>query len=331
MRPRGFTQEWINWIGENCSLGVAESEILDILLAQGFDRQASETQLARAARGPEPAGVQPFERQLRRMESFMDVYSQLWSKREGAGIDRVCGLSGSAFFRWYYSVNNPVVLLDRMNDWAALGKWTPAYLNSYFGNETVEVMMARNSDAAYEINCERHRTTMRLGQYIGLLQTAGETNDFYMVANNGSLESGNLRSLLNDIRLFEGVLDPGCATSRMFLWFGPAGTVTPLHYDTMNVLLAQVLGRKKVTLIPSFQTHLLYNHIGVYSEVDYENPDYDRHPLFRQVTPLELVLEPGEALFIPVGWWHHVRSLDVSISVSFTNFEADNSYVWPAE
>jgi ribosomal protein L16 Arg81 hydroxylase len=41
---------------------------------------------------------------------------------------------------------------------------------------------------------------------------------------------------------------------------------------------------------------------------------------------MQVVLEPGQALFIPVGWWHHVRSLDVSISVSFTNFLAPNDY-----
>jgi ribosomal protein L16 Arg81 hydroxylase len=39
-------------------------------------------------------------------------------------------------------------------------------------------------------------------------------------------------------------------------------------------------------------------------------------------------LEPGEAIFIPVGWWHHVKSLEVSISVSFTNFVFPNYYEW---
>jgi ribosomal protein L16 Arg81 hydroxylase len=41
-----------------------------------------------------------------------------------------------------------------------------------------------------------------------------------------------------------------------------------------------------------------------------------------------VLLDPGQVLFLPVGWWHHVRSMDISISLSFTNFRAANDYVW---
>lgn len=331
-KTAGIPPDWINWIGENHSLGVAESQILDVLVARGFDRLVAAEQVARMAGSPYLQSVQIAAEKLRKLESLMDIYSELRSQCGGAaGIDRVSGLTGEGFFRWYYSVNHPVILVDRMSDWAALERWTPDYFKARFGRETVEVMMGRNSDAAYEINSEQHKTRMRLDHYVDLVQAAGQTNDFYMVANNRSIETGNMRHLLEDIHLFDGILSPDKAAARLFLWFGPAGTVTPLHYDIMNVLLAQVSGRKKVTLIPSFQSHLVYNHIGVYSEVDCEAPDYDRHPLFRKVSRLELVLEPGEALFIPVGWWHHVRSLDVSISVSFTNFRVPNSYAWDTE
>jgi ribosomal protein L16 Arg81 hydroxylase len=39
----------------------------------------------------------------------------------------------------------------------------------------------------------------------------------------------------------------------------------------------------------------------------------------RDVPVHEALVEPGEILFIPIGWWHAVRSLDVSMSLSFTN------------
>jgi len=59
-------------------------------------------------------------------------------------------------------------------------------------------------------------------------------------------------------------------------------------------------------------------HQGVYSPVDPEHPDLDAFPEFAEASVKEVVISPGEALFIPVGFWHHVRSLEVSISVSFT-------------
>ena len=40
------------------------------------------------------------------------------------------------------------------------------------------------------------------------------------------------------------------------------------------------------------------------------------------------MLAPGEALFLPVGWWHHVRALDLSISVAFNHFTWPNDFDW---
>jgi Cupin-like domain len=328
----GIPSDWINWIAENRALGVAAGEIIDVLVANGFDRHIALEHVAVPANNRRVHGGEVVATKLRKLESLMSIYSDLWSQSRGAvGVDRVSHLAADGFFRWYYSINRPVVLVDQMRSWAALGRWTPDYLKARCGDAVVEVMMGRNADAEYEINCERHKTQMRLDQYVALVQSAGRTNDFYMVANNRSIEAGKMRHLLDDIQLFDGILDPENAAASVFLWFGPAGTVTPLHHDAMNILLAQVLGRKKVTLIPSFETHLVYNHVGVYSEVDCEAPDYNRHPLFQYVSPLEIIVEPGEVLFIPVGWWHHVRSLDVSISVSFTNFRVPNSYAWSTE
>jgi hypothetical protein len=319
---------WVNWIAENQARGVAEADIAEVLAANGFDPQFAQQEVLRRATQPDSLVAAGTAQRLGKLEALMSIYSELWRGPGSWGVDRVSEIDSDVFFRWYYSTNRPVVLKDRMKNWAALQRWTPDYLRARCGDEVVEVMMGRTGDPQYEINCERHKTSMCLSRFVDLVESAGDTNDFYMVANNRTLESGNMRVLLNEIDLFDGILDPARTAARLFLWFGPAGTVTPLHHDSMNVLLAQVLGRKVVTLIPSFETPLVYNHVGVYSEVDYEAPDYDRYPLFRNVSSLEVVLQPGEALFIPVGWWHHVRSLDVSISVSFTNFLAPNDYAW---
>jgi len=43
----------------------------------------------------------------------------------------------------------------------------------------------------------------------------------------------------------------------------------------------------------------------------------EEFPLFRDAEFVEGVLGPGECLYIPVGWWHYVRSVSPSFSVSF--------------
>lgn len=91
-------------------------------------------------------------------------------------------------------------------------------------------------------------------------------------------------------------------------------------------MLVQVYGTKKVTLIPAWQVPWLYNDLHVYSEVDFPNFDLIKHPLMRHVTPVEVIINAGEALFIPIGWWHCVNGLEKSISISFTNFNAPNHY-----
>jgi ribosomal protein L16 Arg81 hydroxylase len=64
----------------------------------------------------------------------------------------------------------------------------------------------------------------------------------------------------------------------------------------------------------------------VFSPIDVERPDLVRHPTFAQVKMLEVVLEPGETVFLPLGWWHQVSSLDVSLSFSFSNLTVPNEF-----
>jgi ribosomal protein L16 Arg81 hydroxylase len=103
--------------------------------------------------------------------------------------------------------------------------------------------------------------------------------------------------------------------------------VTSLHHDLTNNFIAQIVGRKRVKLVPSAEVGKLYNHRHVFSEIaDLEDPNIDtaRHSRLTELRFYDVLLEPGEILFMPLGWWHQVKSVDFSVTITFTNFHWRN-------
>ena len=103
------------------------------------------------------------------------------------------------------------------------------------------------------------------------------------------------------------------------LWLGNE-VITPAHFDESHNLACVVSGRRRFTLFPPGQVANLY--LGPLdfaptptpiSLVDFRSPDYQRFPRFREAAKHAIVaeLEPGDALYIPSLWWHHVESIGV--------------------
>src|SRR5207248_308885 len=135
-----------------------------------------------------------------KLESLLGIYRDLsaFASRFGK-IERRSNLSREEFLEEYYSVNRPVILVDLMQTWKALSLWNPEYLKQKCGNEIVEVMAGRETDMQYEKNSERHKSNMRFGDYVDLVTSAGESNDFYLVANNHFLEREGMQWVYDDI------------------------------------------------------------------------------------------------------------------------------------
>ncbi|KIH51129.1 hypothetical protein ANCDUO_18788 [Ancylostoma duodenale] len=104
-------------------------------------------------------------------------------------------------------------------------------------------------------------------------------------------------------------------------WIGPGGTVSPLHTDPRENLFSQISGRKFFRMVSPDESDKVYAFkdgiITNTSQVDVLNPDLEKYPEFAKAKCWDGVVEDGDVLFIPKGWWHLVASLTNSISISF--------------
>lgn len=327
-----FTDEWRRWIAENLLLDVGPDAIVATLMANGFHVALAAREVQQALASPYLAGARQgrgiLQNRLAKRDWVLDIYRKLNRQRDGEGpgaIERRQQLTRDEFYQQYYLANRPVIISGMLDHWPALHRWNFDYLRQHVGEREVEVQMGRDRDADFEINSPQHKQLIRFGDYIDMVLLSGQTNDFYMTANNSSRNKQALRELWRDIDLIPEYLDPASSDDGFF-WFGPAGTRTPFHHDLTNNFLAQVMGRKHVKLIPACELANVYNHKHCYTPVDGHELDFERFPLLQQAQMLECVLEPGELLFLPVGCWHYVEALEPSISMSFINFRLDNDY-----
>jgi hypothetical protein len=107
---------------------------------------------------------------------------------------------------------------------------------------------------------------------------------------------------------------------RTQILIGPAGSVTPLHQDLFENLYTTVTGCKRIILFePSAPVYRCspFSKLPNFAQVDPENPDYIRFSKFVNAQPYIVDLQPGETLYIPALWWHHLRNTKPTIAVSF--------------
>jgi lysine-specific demethylase 8 len=242
-------------------------------------------------------------------------------------IERVHAPSAHTFQRDFVRANRPVVITGIAGEWPALKRWTPDYLAATFPEASVvftswESDNPKNDPRDYYEKRRKHRT--QLSNFVASINTGQDFSRNYITQFPLFREMPQLKE---DIGSLDDLMNVSHPLSQRFkkhptMWLGPAHTVTPIHFDGADNLLVQIYGRKKLTLIPPAQSDCLYypclrlGHVH-YSPVDIEEPDYDQFPKYRDATPTEVTLEPGDILFIPVRWWHHARSLDTSISLNF--------------
>ena len=243
------------------------------------------------------------------------------------GIERRADIEPDEFLERYYAANRPVILTGAMADWPALRLWTPDYLKAAVGSRIVEYQGDRIADPRFEMDKDAHRREGPFDAFIDHITKPGAGNDAYITAYNSARNRDALSALEGDLGFIGSLLDKSADQPNGMMWIGPVDTFTALHHDLTNNLIAQVVGRKRLLVLPASEVGRVYNDTHVFSAIpDLEAASLDREVFSRLAgaRAYEVILEPGEALFVPFAWWHQVKSLSFSVTVTYTTFRWPN-------
>ncbi len=241
------------------------------------------------------------------------------------------GINPQSIPREIITLTEPVILKSLVGDWPMVhaGKISDHasadYLKSFYnGNQTIvcKIPAENNGRMFYNENCTRldyESYRGRIDETLDLILQAAQQpgSPTYYIASN------IIPTHLPGFSEQNSIVVPRephaeALPDRVSVWIGGATTAT-CHFDALDNIACCVAGKRRFTLFAPDQVSNLYPGPleptpggQVISLVDFKNPDFKQFPRFQQALENAQVaeLEPGDALYIPSMWWHHVESLN---------------------
>lgn len=225
-------------------------------------------------------------------------------------LEKVDVMGPETFKSQFFLKEKPIVLKNFASDWPAIKKWTPDFFKNSYGDQEVKVYSHEFGTPGETYMSPIKMMTMR--DYLSAILDGNKPWRIFL--NNLAAKCPNLKS---DVGLRHWSLK--FSKRFLFLFFGPKNSETQLHYDIdMSHVFHTVLwGRKRFVIFAPDQSKNLYRHpFTVRSYVDLNKPDFQNYPKLQDLKGYEVVLEPGETLFMPAGYWHHVTYEEAGYGIS---------------
>lgn len=228
-------------------------------------------------------------------------------------IDVVEDISREDFYENYLKKRKPVVIRNMARKWPAYQKWTMDYMKEMVGDIEVPLYDSSKADPAAPINTAAAK--MKFTEYIDLIkETPTDLRIFFFDPIKAAPQ------LLNDY-IFPKDLMGGFLDKYPSMFFGGKGSVTFMHFDIdmSHIFHTHFNGRKHILLFDYKWKERLYKlPFATYALEDYdiEHPDFEKFPALDGIEGIECYLEHGDTLFMPTGWWHWMKYLDGSFSIS---------------
>lgn len=232
-----------------------------------------------------------------------------------SSTDTVETISPEEFKRKYYLPEKPLIIKGLSKRWKALEKWNWDYFIEKVGHHQVGVYNNTKSDAYTPINTADGY--MRFGEYLEKVKQGPlELRIFLFNIFDYAPE------LMQDFSYPEDLMK-GFVKKYPMLFVGGAGSITHMHFDIdlSHILHTQFIGRKKVLLFPYTEQYKLYRKpwevLSLANFAHYDKQfDYEQFPAVKYAQGYEAILEHGDTLFMPSGYWHHMEYLESGFAMS---------------
>lgn len=328
------------WIASNLRDGRTVDQLRSALVESGVSAKVVEQELSYAA--PYVAAIAQQTSALTRLNKklshsnglFKLFDQQLRHTPRYLDVEKVKLPPFRQFMDEYYYPHRIGHFTDALEHCAAK-HWTLQSIVEKVGADAMvevrsETLYNGDSFATYYTDADAREKRVRFGDYMDTLEHPESGNKFYIPESdyNNTVFSALKEDIWNFSDGYLADKNEGMANGySMGFFIGHQGAVTALHYDLFNNLFIQTYGKKLIRLIPSLQTPYVRNDgHHRFSDIDLLKPDLELYPEFANTTVIEIEVVPGDAIFIPVGWWHHVTYLTASISVTFSNLNVDSHF-----
>jgi hypothetical protein len=197
---------------------------------------------------------------------------------------------------------------------------TPNDLRHAFQDKSVTVSVSQGGAFRAEAGSQNLRRRMPFASFVDYVENPSPQGSERLYLSQFPLET--TPAILGSDMVTPAYIPNGSSPVTKNLWFGPAGTISPLHFDRSHNLLHQHWGRKHVVMVDPAHFHLMKpgsknSESPHVSSLDLVTSGFNIDLSRLNAPCLEAILEPGDILFLPAFWWHNVISLDIAISVNY--------------
>jgi Cupin-like domain len=236
-----------------------------------------------------------------------------------SSVDVVDHIDTTTFQQQYYGPKRPLIIRQLATPWPAYTQWNWTYFRQLVGHKKVGLYNNVKSDAYTPINTADDYKTF--GEYIDMI-TKGPAAWRIFLFNIFD----HAPQLIEDFTWPDHLMKQFVKKYPM-LFVGGQGSITHMHFDIdmSHILHTQFAGRKRVLLFPYEEQHKLYRKpFEVLSMVDFSHYydaqkskiNYEQFPALKEARGYEVVLDHGDTLFMPAGFWHHMEYIDSGFAMS---------------